>query len=552
MSSVLLIIQSLLILITTHLACRVVQRVLRKSPLDNLPGPAPAPWLMGHLPQWLDRHGSEFQRQIAQDYGPIVKMQSMMGKPLLYVYDLRALNTVLIKQQTIYEEEEIFIKANILTFGPGLLSVVGDQHRKQRKMLKPAFSAAHMRNLLPIFYNITDKARFSLLRDALIERVRDGPKELDVLTWMSRTALEVIAQGGIGVSVDPLTKDVVGEYPRALKELVPTLHGLGPLRFALLIPHISEIGPAWLRRRLVELTPHQGLQKMKGIVDGMARESVRIYEEKKAALRQGEAETSKQIAEGKDILSLLMRANMAASEADKLSEDEVIAQMSLILFAATDTTSNSTARTLERLAQNEGVQARLRQELVEAQREGHMSYDELMRLPLLDATVRETLRTDPLANLVIRQPTKDVILPLSEPIHGRDGTLIRELPIPKGTEIIIGVLGHNTNKALWGDDASEWKPERWLAPLPSALGEAPIPGVYSNLMSFLGGGRSCIGFKFSELEMSHSVCALVGVQTFKFDMANDKPIVWNVASVRYPTVGRESNAPEMPMKVSML
>lgn len=44
---------------------------------------------------------------------------------------------------------------------------------------------------------------------------------------------------------------------------------------------------------------------MKGIVDGMARESVRIYEEKKAALRQGEAETSKQIAEGKDILSLL-------------------------------------------------------------------------------------------------------------------------------------------------------------------------------------------------------------------------------------------------------
>lgn len=47
MSSVLLIIQSLLILITTHLACRVVQRVLRKSPLDNLPGPAPAPWLMG-------------------------------------------------------------------------------------------------------------------------------------------------------------------------------------------------------------------------------------------------------------------------------------------------------------------------------------------------------------------------------------------------------------------------------------------------------------------------------------------------------------------------
>lgn len=51
-------------------------------------------------------------------------------------------------------------------------------------------------------------------------------------------------------------------------------------------------------------------------------------------------------------------------------------------------------KTLERLAQNEGFQEKLRKELVKAQRDrGHLSYDELMRLPILDATVRETLRT---------------------------------------------------------------------------------------------------------------------------------------------------------------
>ena len=41
------------------------------------------------------------------------------------------------------------------------------------------------------------------------------------------------------------------------------------------------------------------------------------------------------------------------------------------------------------------------------------------------------------------------------------------------------------------------------------------------------------------------------LSTFKFELS-DKPIVWNVASVRYPTVGRESNVPQMPMKVSLL
>ena len=39
----------------------------------------------------------------------------------------------------------------------------------------------------------------------------------------------------------------------------------------------------------------------------------------------------------------------------------------------------------------------------------------------------------------------------------------------------------NTNKAIWGEDALEWKPERWLAPLPEVLEDAHIPGVYSNL-----------------------------------------------------------------------
>ena len=36
-------------------------------------------------------------------------------------------------------------------------------------------------------------------------------------------------------------------------------------------------------------------------------------------------------------------------------------------------------------------------------------------------------------------------------------------------------------KELWGEDADEWKPERWLSPLPDAALNASIPGVFPNL-----------------------------------------------------------------------
>jgi cytochrome P450 len=72
-------------------------------------------------------------------------------------------------------------------------------------------------------------------------------------------------------------------------------------------------------------------------------------------------------------------------------------------------------------------------------------------------------------------------MPLSEPIIGVDGTKLNEIVVPKGTPLFLGLRACNRNKAIWGDDALEWKPERWLQPLPESVGNAHIPGIYSNL-----------------------------------------------------------------------
>lgn len=112
------------------------------------------------------------------------------------------------------------------------------------------------------------------------------------------------------------------------------------------------------------------------------------------------------------------------------------------------------------------------------------------------------------AYLVALSCIKDTVIPLSRPVHGIDGSLMKEITVPRGTKVFLGILGSNLNRDVWGEDALEWKPERWLGPLPIAVSD--IPGVYANLcvtascclctmkliplgrMTFTGGPRSCM------------------------------------------------------------
>ena len=76
---------------------------------------------------------------------------------------------------------------------------------------------------------------------------------------------------------------------------------------------------------------------------------------------------------------------------------------------------------------------------------------------------------------------KDTVLPLLWPIRATDGTEIREVYIRKNTLVYASILGANRSKSIWGEDADEWKPERWLKPLPKSVSEAHLPGVYSQM-----------------------------------------------------------------------
>ena len=86
---------------------------------------------------------------------------------------------------------------------------------------------------------------------------------------------------------------------------------------------------------------------------------------------------------------------------------------------------------------------------------------------------------------VLGRAAKDIVLPLTWPVRGNDGTMLSEILVPRGTLVVPNLQACNRNKALWGEDALQWRPERWMGELPRELYDARVPGIYSNLYVFL-------------------------------------------------------------------
>ncbi|KAJ3829900.1 cytochrome P450 [Lentinula raphanica] len=519
--------------------------------LSQLRGPPSQSWYKGNYTHLFNlKQGWNFHKMLADNYGSVVKLSGFLGRKQLYTFDTKAMYHILIKEGAVFQPHRI--DSGALLFGKGLLSTFGEDHRKQRKMLNPVFSIAHMRSMMPIFHDVVDQ-----LRDALSQRVQSGPREIDLLSWMARTALELIGQSGFGYSFDNMVDDVPRHrYSVIVKDFVPTLTQLAFARFYLLPLSIKFLTKR-VRVYLMNIIPWKALHDVRDMVNYMHEISVQVYEEKKRALEEGDEAVLRQIGKGKDLLSILMRENMKADSEDKLEESEIIAQMSTFIFAAMDTTSSALSRILHLLALHPEVQEKMRDELVAARKErggSHLSYDELVGLPYLDAVCRETLRLYAPVSSILRKNTEDAVVPFSRPVRCEDGNEVSEVFVPKGTTVMISILNSNRNPDLWGPDVLEWKPERWLSPLPDAILNSRMPAVYSHLMTFNGGSRSCIGFKFSQLEMKVVIAMLV--EHFKFSLAPKKEIFWQMSGIASPVIvggsdSEYSKHPQLPLIVEL-
>jgi hypothetical protein len=81
----------------------------------------------------------------------------------------------------------------------------------------------------------------------------------------------------------------------------------------------------------------------------------------------------------------------------------------------------------------------------------------------------------------IGRPRKDSLVPLSRPVLGIDGQTIDRIHVQAGTMVVVGAAAVNRDPVIWGPEADQWIPERWLKPLPETVLDAYLPGVYSHM-----------------------------------------------------------------------
>ncbi|KIK54867.1 hypothetical protein GYMLUDRAFT_48408 [Collybiopsis luxurians FD-317 M1] len=516
-----------------------VSRSSRRYRFKDIPGPPTQSWFKGNLGQLFNAKGLPFHQFLVDRFGGMVKVYGFFGDEQLYISDPHALQSVIVKDQDAFEETKVFTDNNRIIFGPGLVSTTGDVHKKQRKIVTPVFSVPQLKRVTPIVYDIAEKLADVLSREVQKASVtvsapigkrekayngKNGKGVLDMSEWMSRVALETIGRTVLGYSFDPLDSPHNNPYTSAIKELIPTLFSLSVLRqFA---PFLTRLGPAWLRRKLVERIPNRAIQKVKDMSDIMDRTAKSILREKRESGVGVEGEE-------KDLISVLLRANERAAAGEQLSESELTGQMTVLIFGAQDTTSSALSRILYLLSTNREIQDKVREEVVNAfADQDRLEYETISELPWLDAVIKETLRLYPPVPFVRRTATKERTLMYSST---NSDVADSSVTVPVGTTLFVGIAGANRLESVWGPDAKMWKPERWMSDKSPAL--IRLPGIYYGMLSFFGGGRSCIGYKFAQIEMKIILATLL--RRFKFSPTQEE-IIWNLSQIISPSVRRPS------------
>ncbi|KAG1729809.1 cytochrome P450 [Suillus lakei] len=143
-------------------------------------------------------------------------------------------------------------------------------------------------------------------------------------------------------------------------------------------------------------------------------------------------------------------------------------------------------------------------------------------LPYLDGVVHEILRLHP-PGARDHSSFADDVIPLSEPVRTESGKTTDSISVAKGTLIMISGAAINRSSAIWGPDAKESKPDRWLAE-DGISGKAKEVQGHRHLLTFVDGPRTCLGKDFAIAEFKTVLSVLV--KNFMFEMRDgpDTPV----------------------------
>ncbi|KAG2746095.1 cytochrome P450 [Suillus brevipes Sb2] len=521
-----------------------VYRRYSRISLADVPGPESASFVMGNLKELYQGQAAEADFKWQAQYGNIVRFKGSFGEDRLMISDPAALQYIFVKSGYRFPKPHDLRVLSQMINGKGIIWTEGDDHKRQRRVVLPGFGGPESKAFLLLFKNCAESLSNKWMET--ISNSNEGSVVLNIPAWLSRATLDAIGEAAFDVRFGSIDNNE-SALARSYRNILTDVFG-SPSDKQVLFQGIATYIPPRILEYIGKMGKNPRITRLRdtGILATSVAEQ--LVKDKAEVLLQGKGK--------RDIFSLLVKANMDSDAKAKLTEEELFAQMRTILFAGHETTSNTISWGLLELARQPKIQSRLRAEIWETEAAVHARGDmdftiaDFDAMPYTTAVMKEILRFCSVIYHANRCASQDDVLPLSQPITTRSGDVIRELPVPKGTRIVASIAAYNRNKELWGEDAHVFNPDRWLN---GAAKEKKVTsiGVYSNLMTFLGGVRSCIGWRFAVIEIQAFLTEIVG----KFEFApTDKTehIRREACFLMAPTVeGEVENGVQLPLRVSL-
>lgn len=391
------------------------------------------------------------------------------GVNILITWNPEMTKEILYKDKT-----QTYIKG--LNFSPSfdklmaksVLSVEGEEWKRQRKILNPSFHFEFIKSMTPTFLSIVNKTV------QIMEKAAKQSNQFEPYPLMSKMTLDVIGKAGFGFDFKSLDSGETTEQYSAYSILVNGISD--PLRLFSLYEKLP------LKKNREWIDAHNTFRNW-------ATKLVNDCKELHSNDDNNDANRTPVL------LDLMVQAHDDAG----LNEIELFQNIFVFFLAGHETTSGTLTAVLHFLAKFPDIQERCFNEINEIFHGNSPDYDSIKKLNVVNSVISESMRLLGPVRALIRSSTVDCEL---------GGYFI-----PKDTFISIQLRALQIDPTIWGDDATEFSLDRWTPEKVKQRSSA------TSFIPFGGGPRSCLGTTFAQLEMR--LALVIFLQKFEFTYISD-------------------------------
>lgn len=327
---------------------------------------------------------------------------------------------------------------------PGLFSAEGEAWRHQRRMVMASFAPGHVRAYFPALQQV------ALRLARRWQQAAQTGSAIDLQADLKRYAVDIIAGLAFGSEVNTLEagEDVI---QRHLDTVLATI-----------FRRVMTPIPYWRWFKLPDdRRADRSMTALREAIAGFiaqARERLRAEPSRREQPR-----------------NLLEAMLVAAEQGDAgVSDRDVAGNVSTMLFAGEDTTSNTLAWLIWLLFNHPEALQRAREEVLRVVPDlSRATFEQINALDYVEACASEAMRLKPVAPFLGLEALHD--------------TTVADVHVPKGT-LLWCVLRHDSVSDQWFEEAARFEPARWLA---GGEGAATTPSPNKRVAMPFGGGHAC-------------------------------------------------------------